>query len=107
MDLFIRHPELCFVIAAFFVAFACVSFFYKRIRSLPMFVPGFFWLAYGAWEYSLKGSGANIRIDLLLIYPLLLLAMTAGAGMTVFFTMKNARAASEDPAEEETAQEES
>lgn len=53
-----------------------------------MFIPGLLWLAYGAWEYSLKGSGANIRVDLLLIYPLLLLAMIIGAVMTVFFTMK-------------------
>ncbi|MDF1661646.1 MAG: hypothetical protein P1V97_07725 [Planctomycetota bacterium] len=88
MDLFIRHTELCFAIAAFFLAFAGISLLYKRIRSLPMLVPGFFWLAYGAWEYSLKGSGANIRVDLLLIYPLLLLAMVVGAGMTMFFTMK-------------------
>lgn len=53
-----------------------------------MFVPGFFWLAYGVWESSLKGSGANIRIDLLLIYPLLFVAMIVGAGLTIFFTVK-------------------
>lgn len=41
-------------------------------------VAGFSWFGYGLWEYGMKArilcSGdCNIRVDLLLIYPLLLL----------------------------------
>ena len=48
----------------------------KMMRSL--YLPAVLWLIYAAWEFYARMQGANIRIDLLVIYPLLVTVTTIG-----------------------------
>lgn len=44
-------------------------------RANVLWIPGVLWLAYAAWEWLVlvKSPEANIRVDLLLIWPLIAL----------------------------------
>ncbi|WP_151993751.1 hypothetical protein [Buttiauxella massiliensis] len=71
MDLFIRFPWIAFVVMfLFFVLWRT-----KPLRS--SLVAALAWLSYGIYEFSiffrLTCSTNCIRVDLLVIYPLLLL----------------------------------
>ncbi len=62
------------------VAFLVIAFLRKK--KIPAFV-GTMWLLYGVYEYLmytrvLCTGECNIRIDLLLIYPVLMLATVIG-----------------------------
>lgn len=72
LAIFIAYPLAAFLVAAVFAALCVV----KR-RMLPGVVATI-WAAYGYYEYLMQTrvlctGECNIRIDLLLIYPLLLL----------------------------------
>ena len=47
------------------------------LRTAPgynvLWIPGFLWLAYAGWEWLVlaRSPGADIRVDLLLIWPLI------------------------------------
>jgi hypothetical protein len=76
LGLFIVWPWLALVPAAAFSVLAL-----KR-RHAVVFVTALAWLAYTAWETGMKlrllcSGECNIRVDLLLIYPLLLLLSIA------------------------------
>ena len=71
MSLFIEHPVLAALIGALFLAGYLVS---RRPTSAVAAVA---WLAYSAYETAMRlrwlcTGECNIRVDLLLIYPLLL-----------------------------------
>lgn len=72
MGLFIEHPALAAVIGGLFLAGYWVS---RRPTSAVAAVA---WLGYGAYETGMRlrwlcSGECNIRLDLLAIYPLLLL----------------------------------
>ena len=82
MGALIVLPWLALAPATLFFAL----YLYSRQR-LPL-AAALLWLAYCAYEYSMAlrllcTGECNIRIDLLLIYPLLLL--TSGAGLVAAF----------------------
>jgi hypothetical protein len=61
------------------VAATLLLWLWWRSRSTVTLVAGLLWIAYAAWEYAVReGPDANIRIDLLLIYPLLAAVTLAG-----------------------------
>ena len=67
----------------------CFALYLYSRRRLPL-VTSVVWLAYCVYEYGMTlrllcTGECNIRIDLLLIYPLLLLA-TAASLLTIFFS---------------------
>jgi len=65
---FIMHPERAAVLAAlFFVASLGASLAERRAR--PTAIAGAGWALYALWELFCKND--NIRVDLLLIVPLL------------------------------------
>jgi hypothetical protein len=71
-DLFIRHPEAALIPAGVFLGFRWFA------RSTGAMVAGCAWLLYAVLEIlnqlRITCSGeCNIRIDLLLIYPILVL----------------------------------
>jgi hypothetical protein len=77
LGVFIAWPWLAFVPAVVFIAL------YVRRRRRLLLVTALAWLAYGAWEYGMKlrllcSGECNIRVDLLLLYPLLLMLTLAG-----------------------------
>jgi hypothetical protein len=71
MSLFIEYPLLAALVGALFLAGYLVS----RRRSSGVAAAG--WLGYSAYETAIRlrwlcSGECNIRVDLLLIYPLLL-----------------------------------
>lgn len=70
MSLFIQYPVLAAALGAVFLALAALS----RRRSIA--IAGVAWLLYGAYETAMRlrwlcTGECNIRVDLLVIYPLL------------------------------------
>lgn len=71
LGLFIGYPWVAFVVAAAFL----VGW---RARGVPpMLLAAIAWAAYGAYEYRMQTAWCtgecNIRVDLLLFYPILLI----------------------------------
>ena len=78
MAFFIAYPSLAFLVAA-----VCAGLWVWRQRR-AMGIAALGWGAYGAYELLMKArvlcSGeCNIRVDLLLIYPVLAVTMLVGA----------------------------
>ena len=76
MSIFIEHPLLAAVLGIFFLAAFWVS---RRPAALVAAVA---WLGYAAYEMAMRlrwlcSGECNIRIDLLLIYPILLVLSAA------------------------------
>jgi len=71
LGIFIEYPYLAFVPAVIFG----VTYFRKRKTVIG--ITGILWLLYGLWEISIMmritcSGDCDIRVDLLLIYPVLL-----------------------------------
>ena len=77
MDFFIGHPSRVLFVAVFFVLVALLSG--KRAdgiwgkATLPCYGAALVWMAYALWEYLVSREGADIRVDLLIIYPILII----------------------------------
>ena len=72
MNLLIRAPWLAFAVGAIFLAFSWPS------RSTLAIAIAIAWFLYGVYEYLMHfrvlcTGECNIRVDLLLIYPILLI----------------------------------
>ena len=67
---FVGAPPIALLLGAVF------AILYFRGRQRTVLAAGLLWTAYGAYETAIKlqficPEGCNIRVDLLLIYPLL------------------------------------
>lgn len=76
MSLFIVYPLLTIALAAGFLAL------YAWSRRRPVLGTGLAWLAYGGYEFGMRQrwlctGECNIRVDLLLLYPILALLSVA------------------------------
>ena len=72
MDIFIRAPWLAFAVGAVFFALSWSS------RTKLLITSSTAWILYGAYEYLMRfrvlcSGECNIRVDLLVIYPILLI----------------------------------
>ena len=72
MTILMEFPWLAFLIAAAF------GFFGIKRRSVVAGLVAVAWVAYGSYEYMMKlriwcSGECNIRVDLLMIYPILAL----------------------------------
>ena len=86
---FIPFPYVALVPAIVFILL------FRKTRNLFCLVTGILWLVYGVYEYGMMArilcSGeCNIRVDLLLIYPLLLV-MTCIAGLAAYLARRRQR----------------
>lgn len=76
MDFFIRHPYWAFfpglILVIPIIVSSAIPFARSKTKIWPLALTATFWFLYACWEVSLIGSGMNIRVDLLLIYPVLL-----------------------------------
>lgn len=82
MAIFIEYPAIAAVIG---VALMMLG---RRARRRVAVVAGIAWALYGAYEFGMQqrwlcSGECNIRVDLLLIYPLLLVGLAA-AGISLF-----------------------
>ena len=72
LGIFVRWPLIALLPAAFF------GWFYFRLKRTPLLVAALAWLAYFPYEQAMKmrllcSGECNIRVDLLLFYPALLI----------------------------------
>jgi formate hydrogenlyase subunit 3/multisubunit Na+/H+ antiporter MnhD subunit len=77
MAIFIQYPWLAAVIGVFLVGLG------QQRRRPTAIVVGVIWLLYAAYETAMRlrwlcSGECNIRVDLLLIYPLLLATTVVG-----------------------------
>ncbi len=82
---FIQNPALIALIGGlFFVAYLLLRGKPER-RSSALLVPATAWLLWALWEWAVLvfSPEANIRVDLLLIIPLVLIA--SGFGIAALF----------------------
>jgi hypothetical protein len=81
MDFFVWNPGRIAVVAgAFLVAFLGVRLLQRangRFRSTPLLVTAALWGLYALWEWRAMELGLDIRVDLLVIYPVLLIVSVA------------------------------
>lgn len=81
---FVAHPERIVAVAIlFFVAALLVTIWRKRIAWAPL-VAGVAWACYAGWESHCVEMRYNIRVDLLLVYPLLVAFTIIGAAAIVY-----------------------
>jgi hypothetical protein len=89
MAIFIEYPALAAV-----VGLALLSWGRRAGRQVPVGA-GIAWLLYAMYEFSIKqrwlcSGECDIRVDLLLIYPVLLIASVA-AGVSLLRASRRAR----------------
>ncbi|MES2935607.1 MAG: hypothetical protein V4805_19200 [Pseudomonadota bacterium] len=80
MTVLIEHPFLALAPAVLFTVLFAIS------KSRLVLTAGLLWLAYFPYEYGMKlrilcSGECNIRIDLLVLYPVLMLVSLAGLVM--------------------------
>ena len=81
MAVMIESPWLALAPAIWFLAV------FAKLRSMTSLAVGLLWLAYCAYEYAMKlrilcSGECNIRVDLILIYPGLI--VSSFIGLAVF-----------------------
>ena len=91
MAVLIEQPFLALAPAALFAVLFAVS------KSRPVLIAGLLWLAYCPYEYAMKfrilcSGECNIRIDLLVLYPVLILVSLAGLVMFATAVWRRGRA---------------
>ena len=79
----IEQPERAFFVAVGFGVFAVICILYsgnvKRFSHFFILCTTLLWVLFGLHEMQAKAAGWNIRVDLLITWPILLLASIASA----------------------------
>ena len=84
MSIFVWNPLLAFGVGIGLGILALFGFRTKPARKIAngsLVLPAVFWMLYSLWEYHCKQVGANIRIDLFVIYPFLAIITLLGVGI--------------------------
>ena len=69
---FISHPGRIAVVAVLFGALFLMLGSFRDYWSWSLLWSTGFWASFAIWEWIILLQGANIRVDLFLIYPVLL-----------------------------------
>jgi len=83
---FLWHPErIAYVAVIFIAAFLIMRIVTKSSGINPryLFVPAVLWTLFIPWEAYCKAGEYNIRVDLLYIYPVLMVTSVLGIAKTV------------------------
>ncbi|NTU85813.1 MAG: hypothetical protein HGA45_41865 [Chloroflexales bacterium] len=81
---FVQHPERSALVAALFFVLWLVIWNSTgrgtKLRDLGLLIPAAAWCLYTLWEWAVNRftPEADIRVDMLLIVPLLIIATIAG-----------------------------
>ena len=90
---FVQHPERSALVAGvFFVCWLALWTGTGRrtsLRDLALLIPATSWGLYAIWEWAVNrfSPEADIRVDMLLIVPLLIIATIAGIALAVIGLM--------------------
>ncbi len=66
---------VCALLLAAFVLVLLI----RRFTSWPLLIAAAAWGSFAVWEWYAKAKGWNIRLDLFLIYPVLIIVTARGA----------------------------
>lgn len=82
-DLFVGQPITLLIIAACFFAGYLLAHSNTNLRAKALLTPAVLWLLWAVWEWGILRftPEANIRVDLLLILPIVLIASVVGTVM--------------------------
>lgn len=81
MSIFVWNPWLAVIVGVLIgaIAYLTTKEFTKKTKMMrSLYLPAILWLIYAAWEFYARIQGANIRIDLLVIYPILVTVTIIG-----------------------------
>lgn len=76
---FIGHPGRIAVVAVVLAIVAGLLFFARRRAAWPITIAATMWALFAPWEWYCTVQRYNIRVDLLLIAPVLLVFTVGGA----------------------------
>jgi hypothetical protein len=93
MEWFFWRPERILVVSlAFFLGYLVIhTFRYKwsSVRSWPLLIPAIAWILFAIWERHCTIKESNIRVDLLLIYPVLIVVSIFGISVSIGSLISN------------------
>lgn len=80
-DVFVQNPLLIALIAGLFFGAYLLLRANAALRSRALLIPATAWLAWAVWEWAIVqfSPQADIRVDLLLIVPLVLVLSVVGS----------------------------
>lgn len=82
MDLFVGKPELILAVSGiFFFAYFLIRLLGRKLPSMlawPLLMPAIAWTLFAVWEMYCTLQQYNIRVDLFLIYPFLIVVTFLG-----------------------------
>lgn len=80
--IFAGRPEKIFALAGIFLLEYLILFFLGRriisVKSWPLLAVAIAWVLVGLWEIYCFEQGHNIRVDVLFIYPILIVISLLG-----------------------------
>jgi hypothetical protein len=70
-NFFVGQPLVQLVISGLFFVVYFLTMYNPNLRAKTLLTPAVLWLAWGVWEWAITrlSPEANIRIDLLIIFP--------------------------------------
>jgi hypothetical protein len=81
----VGHPERIAMIAAvFFLGHLLLRLFRPSVRRWPVLLPTCTWALFAPYEWYCTRHGYDKRLDLALIYPLLLVLTLVGLSLTLW-----------------------
>ncbi len=87
MELFVREPGRIFAVSCiFFFGYFIIRLFSRKlssVRSWPLLIPAITWGLYAIWEWFCTVKKGNIRVDLFLIYPILIVVSIFGLSVSI------------------------
>lgn len=81
---FIGHPDRIAVVTCLWFVLAVLVTIWRKKIAWPAVVAGIAWAVFAAWEWHCQRMGYNIRVDLFLIYPVMLVVTLGSALATAF-----------------------
>lgn len=91
-NVFVWHPERALLVASAFFATFFVVFKIRRQQTISLLIAGFFWVAFSLWELLATIRRWDIRVDLLLLWPLLIVISSVAIVAFLFDAFKSEKA---------------
>ena len=87
IEWFFWKPERIFAVScAFFLGYFVIRLFGRKlssVRSRPLLIPAIAWALFAVWELFCSVQQFNIRVDLFLIYPVLIIVSIFGLSASI------------------------
>jgi hypothetical protein len=91
-DVFVWHPDRALAVAALLTFWFLILVRSRRTRSAswPLMLTAFAWALFAYGEYVARQNRSNIRVDLLVTWPGLLVLSLGAAGWAVYVLARSA-----------------